>query len=247
MKQSFNVYHCKISLVPLLIFICLLALLLRLGFWQLSRAHEKRDFLANQQEMMQRETLPLANLLADNQELRYRRVLLEGHYDTEHQFLLDNQFNASKVGYLVLTPFILAADGQVLMVNRGWVVMNKDRKQLPDISFKPAQGIQTIVGIINHFPQVGMILEGADEPGKGWPSVVQLVNPLKIKQKLQQSILDFQVQLSAKQPYGYVREWKINTRIPPEKHVAYAFQWFALAVTLTFLAFWLSYKAYKND
>ncbi|NOQ13367.1 MAG: SURF1 family protein [Methyloprofundus sp.] len=247
MKQSFNVYRCKISLLPLLIFICLLALLLRLGFWQLSRAEEKRDFLANQQEKMQRETLPIAKLLAGNQELRYRRVLLEGHYDVEHQFLLDNQFHNGKVGYFVLTPFILAADGQVVMVNRGWVVMNKDRNKLPDIDFKPVQGMQTIAGIINYFPQVGLILEGADEPGNGWPSVVQLINPLKIKQKLQQPILDFQVQLSTEQPSGYVREWKINTRMPPEKHVAYAFQWFALAVTLTFLAFWLSYKAYKND
>lgn len=247
MKQSFSVCRCKIRILPLFIFIVLLALLLRLGFWQLSRAEEKRDFLANQQEKMQRETLPIARILADNQDSRYQRVLLEGHYDAKHQFLLDSQFHAGKVGYFVLTPFILASGGQVVLVNRGWVLMNKDRKQLPDISFIPSQEKQAIVGIINHFPQVGLVLEGADEPRKGWPSVVQLINPLKITAKLQLPILDFQVQLSAKQPYGYVREWKINARIPPEKHVAYAFQWFALAITLTLLALWGSCKTYKND
>ena len=247
MKQSFSVYRCKISLLPLFIFIFLLALLLRLGFWQLSRAQEKQEFLLNQQRQMQTGALPIAKLLADKTELRYRRVILEGHYDVEHQFLLDNQFHDSKVGYFVLTPFILATGQQTVLINRGWVPMNKDRKQLPEINFMPPQEKQIIVGIINHFPQVGLVLEGADEPGKGWPSVVQLINPQKVTHKLQQPILDFQVQLSVKQPYGYVREWKIKTRMPPEKHTAYAFQWFALAITLTFLAFWLSYKAYKND
>ena len=247
MKQSFSVYRCKIKILPLFIVSCLLALLLRLGFWQLSRAEEKRAFLANQHEKMQKEVLPITTLLAGNKDLRYRRVILEGHYDVKHQFLLDNQFHNGKVGYLVLTPFILAKNSQAVLVNRGWVLMNKDRKQLPNVNFMPPAKKLSIVGVINHFPQVGLVLEGADEPGKGWPSVVQLIDVQKITNKLKQSILDFQVQLSADQSYGYVREWKINTPMPPEKHVAYAFQWFALAVTLTLLALWGSCKTHKND
>ena len=57
MKQSLSVYRCKIRILPLFIVICLLALLLRLGFWQLSRAEEKREFLANQEEKMQKHSL----------------------------------------------------------------------------------------------------------------------------------------------------------------------------------------------
>jgi len=247
MKQSFSICRCKIRILPLFIVIFLLALLLRLGFWQLSRAEEKREFLASQQEEMQKEALPIAKLLADTKDLRHRQVILEGHYDAKHQFLLDNQFHHGKVGYAVLTPFILTADSRVILINRGWVLMNKDRKQLPAISFMPPVGELSIVGVINDFPQVGLILEGADEPGEGWPSVVQLIDTQKISNKLKQPILDFQVQLLADQPYGYVREWKLNARIPPEKHVAYAFQWFALAITLTLLALWGSCKTHKND
>lgn len=247
MKQSFSVYRCKIRILPLFIVICLLALLLRLGFWQLSRAEEKRVFLASQQEEMQKEALPIAKLLAENKDLRHRRVVLEGRYDVKHQFLLDNQFHNGKVGYAVLTPFILAVDSRTILINRGWVLMNKDRKQLPTINFIPPVEELSIAGVINDFPQVGLILEGADEPGEGWPSVVQLIDAQKISNKLKRPILDFQVQLLADQSYGYVREWKLNTRIPPEKHVAYAFQWFALAVTLTLLALWGSCKTHKND
>ena len=178
---------------------------------------------------------------------QYNSSVLEGYYDVKHQFLLDNQFHNGKVGYCVLTPFVLATDGRVILINRGWVLLNKDRKQLPNIGFMPPVGKLSIVGVINYFPQVGLILEGADEPGKGWPSVVQLIDAQKITNKLNQPVLGFQVQLLADQPYGYVREWKVNTRIPPEKHVAYAFQWFALAITLTLLALWGSCKTHKND
>lgn len=247
MKQSFSICRCKIRILPLFIVICLLALLLRLGFWQLSRAEEKRAFLTRQQEEMQKEALPIAKLLADNKDIRYRQVVLEGYYDAKHQFLLDNQFHNGKVGYAVLTPFILTTDSRTILINRGWVLMNKDRKQLPTISFIPPVGKLSIVGVINSFPHVGLILEGADEPGEGWPSVVQLIDAQKISNKLKQPILGFQVQLLADQPYGYAREWTINTRIPPEKHVAYAFQWFALAITLTLLALWGSCKTHKND
>ena len=247
MKQSFCVYGCKIKLLPLFIFLCLLALLLRLGFWQLNRADEKAAFLDNQQTKMRYEQAAIADLLTSGEDIRYRRVVLQGYYDLEHQILMDNQVHQGKVGYFVLTPFILTATGQSVLINRGWVVMNKDRRQLPNIDFNPAQGELSLTGIINHFPQVGLVLEGADEPSQGWPTVVQLINQDKISKKLQQTILNFQVQLSAEQPYGYLREWAVHTRIPPEKHIAYAFQWFALAVTLTLLALWLSCRTQKND
>ncbi len=247
MKQSYGLHHCKIKIIPLLVFICLFTLLLRLGFWQLSRAEEKREFLENQFQSMQKEVLPITELLMEKKESRYRRVILEGHYDTEHQFLLDNQFHEGKVGYLVLTPFILTATNQTILVNRGWILMDKNRMQLPDIKFTPTQGKLFIEGVINHFPQVGLVLKGADEPQKGWPSVVQLINTEKITHKLHQPIVGFQVQLSSEEPYGYVRDWKITTRMPPEKHIAYAFQWFALAVTLTLLALWGTCRTPKND
>ena len=239
--------RCRIKILPLIVFVCMLAILIRLGFWQLSRAEEKRELLANQTAMMQKELQPIAELLTENHDLRYRRVIAEGHYDVQHQILLDNQIHNGKVGYFVLTPFILADDDKIILVNRGWLLMNKDRNQLPEIGFIPPAEKISIIGVLNHFPQVGLVLEGADEPGKGWPSVVQIINQKKITQKLQQPIIDFQLQLSADQPYGYAREWQVHTRMPPEKHTAYAFQWFALAATLTLLILWISCKTQKND
>jgi len=225
----------------------MLALLFRLGFWQLGRADMKREFLRAQEEKMHRPQLPLAVLLAEYQDLRYRRVELTGHYDVSRQILMDNQIYNGKVGYFVLTPFILEADNRLVLVNRGWLSMAKGYRELPDIEFMPPEGSLSLVGVINHFPTVGLVLEGADELTQGWPSVVQTVNTHKVSEKLNQAILDFQVQLLPDQAYGYQRDWQVKTRMPPEKHTAYAFQWFALASTLIFLTLWISCKTQKND
>ncbi len=53
MKQGLSLSCCKIKIIPLFVFVCVLALLLRLGFWQLSRADEKREFLVNQYQKME--------------------------------------------------------------------------------------------------------------------------------------------------------------------------------------------------
>lgn len=247
MKLSLFNYTCKINFIPFIVFIAVLALLLRLGFWQLARADIKRAHLAAQQEKILIPPVALTKLLAVAADSRYRQVKLSGRYDVAHQFLVDNQIIEGKVGAFVLTPFKLAANNKLVLVNRGWVVTSQDRQQLPDIDFIPPSGDLVVVGMINHFPGVGLILAGADEPSDTWPSVVQIINETKITKKLNQPIFDFQVQLMPDQPNGYVRNWQINTRMPPEKHIAYAVQWFALAVTLILLILWISCKKYKDD
>ncbi|MBE0468906.1 MAG: SURF1 family protein [Methyloprofundus sp.] len=247
MKLNLFNYTCKINFIPFIVFIAVLAVLLRLGFWQLARADIKRAYLATQQTQSLMPPVALTELLALGADLRYRQVQLVGRYDVAHQFLVDNQILEGKVGAFVLTPFILAGNNTLVLVNRGWVAMSKGAQQLPDIDFKPASGELVLNGMLNDFPGVGLVLAGADEPSDSWPSVVQIINNAKIASKLNQPIFDFQVQLLADQPNGYTRNWQINRRMPPEKHIAYAVQWFALAITLILLILWISCKKNKDD
>jgi len=245
MKLSFLKGSFKINPIPLFLFIGVLSLLLNLGFWQLDRAELKREHLVKQQEKMRLKPIALSTLLATDDEIRYRQVKLKGHYDIAHQILVDNQIIGGVVGGFVLTPFILNNNNKRVLVNRGWLAMSKNRLELPEVKFTPPTNDILVAGIINKFPSVGLVLEGADEPSNSWPAVVQIINSDKISNKLKQPIYDFQVQLMPDQPYGYTRDWQINTRMPPEKHIAYAVQWFALGLTLTILIFWISYK--KDD
>jgi len=234
----------KFKVIPTLVYLCLLTVLLALGMWQLDRSKQKQALLKSQEQAVATETLHLsATIENDAEALRYRQVDATGHYDAAHQFLIDNQISDGKVGYFVLTPFILAGETKAVLVNRGWILLNRNRSVLPDLPIHNVQA--TIVGRINHFPSVGIKLAGAEIPTEAWPSIVQVVDANVLAKKLGYSLFQFQVELARELPDGFKREWRSSTIMLPEQHVAYAIQWFALALTLTVLFIWYSFK--QND
>ena len=235
----------KFEKVPTLAYLCLLPLLIALGLWQLGRSEEKRLFLQQQeQELASSEIIQLSKDIEDNVDtLRYKKVQVAGYYDQAHQFLIDNQVSAGKAGYFVLTPFVLQGEAKAVLVNRGWIQLNQERSVLPDLQIRNEQAMVT--GRINQFPSVGIKLAGAEIPTEGWPSVVQVVDSSILAKKLAYSLFPFQIELDKDQPEGFKREWQTTTIMLPEQHTAYAIQWFALALTLTILFIWYSFK--KND
>lgn len=235
----------KLKIIPILVYLCLLPVLISLGMWQLDRSEQKRAFLnAQEQAATATETLHLSATVENNVEaLRYRNVEVAGRYDVARQFLIDNQISDGKVGYFVLTPFILTGEAKAVLVNRGWIPSNHDRSILPDLQIKKAESI--INGRINNFPSVGIKLAGAEVPTEGWPSIVQVVDSNVLAKKLGYPLFQFQVELDKELADGYKREWRVSTIMQPEQHTAYAIQWFALALTLTILFIWYSFK--KND
>lgn len=230
----------------LLVYVLFLSVLCSLGSWQLQRSEEKREFLARQQEALQRDIVDLNNVsqAAMVEELRYQRVVVKGRPDTEHTFLIDNQIVNGKVGYFVLTPFFIQGRNQAILINRGWIEMGHDRNELPDIGI--SQEWTTVSGRLNQFPAVGIKLKGAEIPSDGWPSLVQVAEADVLSEKLGYPVYHFQLELDPEQPNGYLRQWRIDTPIPPEKHVAYAVQWFGLALALTGLFLWNSFKKHRG-
>lgn len=224
----------RLSLFFVLLYLALLTALLSLGFWQLGRADEKRVFLAHQKESENEQTTQLSLLDLNSESIRYREIEVSGDYDTQHQYLIDNQIVNGQAGYFVMTPLKIEGMNNAILVNRGWVVLNKDRRILPDIHFSTATKT-TLRGRINHFPSVGMRLVGAEIPTEGWPSVVQVVDSPVLSKKLGYSLLPFQIELEADMNNGYQREWKKRMVMSPEKHIGYSIQWFGLALALTVL------------
>ena len=234
----------KFKIIPTLAYLCLLPVLLGLGIWQLDRSEQKQAFLSLQEQAVATETLHLSTVTENNTAtLRYRNVEVSGRYDVAHQFLLDNQISAGKAGYFVLTPLVLTGENKAVLVNRGWIPLNLDRSVVPDLQMNNLDAI--ITGRINNFASVGIKLAGAEIPTAGWPSVVQVVDAQVLAKKLGYPLFQFQIELDKESPDGYKREWHSSTIMPPEQHTAYAIQWFALALTLTILFIWYSFK--NND
>lgn len=242
-KFSFTNTQFKISYLSIILYLTISMILISLGFWQLSRAEEKQFFLNKQAQYTAEERLSLSSLIdLAPDSIRFRKIELTGEYDFEHQFLIDNQILNGRVGYFVMTPLKLTINnvisGQSVLVNRGWVELNKDRAILPNVTMNIVNA--EIKGRINHFPSVGIKLAGAEIPTEGWPSVVQVVDVNVLAEKIGYSLLPFQVELDPSENDGYQRQWKTFVNMPPEKHFAYAIQWFGLAITLTLLFFWMS-------
>ncbi len=244
MKLTFFKKNWQLPVSALFIYLVVATLLCSLGFWQLDRGKQKQQLLMRQQNSEQQQVINLNNLKsAELQLVEYKSLKVSGKYDDKHQFLIDNQVRDGQVGYYVVTPLIIKDLNLVVLVNRGWVKMNKDRNILPDISIKHTK--VDIAGRGNHFPSVGIKLAGADIPSDGWPAVVQVINPEIIAQRLDYPVYNFQIELDEYAEQGYLRKWREQKIMPPEKHFAYAAQWFALATALTILVIWLGFK--NND
>jgi surfeit locus 1 family protein len=102
-----------------------------------------------------------------------------------------------------------------------------------------------INGRINQFPSVGIKLAGAEIPTEGWPSVLQVIDAQILTKKMGYTLLPFQIELDQNLPEGFIRDWQKTTVMLPEQHIAYAIQWFSLALTLSILFIWYSNK--KSD
>jgi surfeit locus 1 family protein len=229
----------RFNFISMMFFLTALSILISLGFWQLNRADEKKTFLLKQHLSGAKESIKLSALLdISSDDLRYRKTEMTGEYDEQHQFLIDNQINNGQAGFFVMTPYKIDGLKKAVLVNRGWIPMTKDRQILPNVTISTL--IAKVKGRINNFPVVGIRLKGAEIPTQGWPSIVQVVDSQVLSEKLGYSILPFQIELDTEMKDGYSRDWKKQTIMLPEKHLAYAVQWFGLAITLTVLFIWFN-------
>jgi surfeit locus 1 family protein len=212
-----------------LLTIVLIAVLLSLGRWQLKRADEKRalfDAFAAGTDATQTVDLESPHLP------RYRHIEAGGRYDSTRQILIDNMSNAEgRAGYFVITPFKLTGGGWIL-VNRGWVPVGPNRGSRPPIAVP--SGTRQLHGRADNLPRPGIQLGDRTALAPPYPIVANFPTHAEIAQLLHESSWSAAadvVLLDAGEPDGYLREWTAPG-FPPMRHVAYAVQWFALALAL---------------
>jgi surfeit locus 1 family protein len=164
---------------------------------------------------------------------RFAQVRLQGDYDGEHQFLLDNISHNGLPGYEVLTPLRLS-DGRTVVVNRGWVPLTASRSQLPEVRFESAAG-QTPTGRLDNLPVAGIALGHVPPaPGASWPQLTSFPTMADLSAALGKPLQSRQLLLNPGEPFGYVRDWH-PPGLGPARHLSYAIQWWsfgALALVL---------------
>jgi len=218
---------------PSLVLLLVLPLLLSLGFWQLHRAEEKRQLLGQYNLRIQQPPEVLTGHEPD-----YTPVSVTGYYDNQHTILIDNQFYHHQVGYDVISPFMDTGSGRVVLVNRGWIPRLSVADKLPVVP--PALGQQTIIGLV-HKPKSTFVLAHA-RFASVWPWITEELRVKEIQAVLGKSLYPSVVLLSPEAASGFVRQWGFVTAVPPERHQAYAMQWFILALILVIIYIKLSIR-----
>jgi surfeit locus 1 family protein len=232
------------SLWPTVATLLLLPLMTGLGIWQLERASWKQELVDMHEG---RGRLSPIGLVAASEggDLQYRRVFARGHYDMEHQLLLDNRTFNGHAGYHVLTPLKLANLGKVVLVNRGWVPVGSSRAVLPEIP--GTYGEVLVDATIKLPPKRFFRLGEMDEPNTTWPKVVQQLQLDSLGQMLGVKLEPLILLLDKEDQFGFIRDWKPVYGVTPEKHMAYAVQWFTLAVVLLMIYLGVNSKRIPKD
>ena len=208
-----------------------ICLLISLGIWQLHRAAEKRGLLAMYQTQMQRAPVALSGTSAQ----QYQRVQVQGLAQLPITLLLDNQHHAHQFGYDVLTPLIMV-DGNVLLIDQGWVPGDPSRVSLPDMT-----GLQSDLhysGQVYYPAKSAFVLGVGLEVKTPNVIVIESLNMTMISQFLHKPVYPFIIRQSAERQTRFVRDWPIVAS-SPVRHIGYAVQWFlfALGVGVMFIVF----------
>jgi surfeit locus 1 family protein len=221
------------------VFFSLLGLVL--GFWQLDRAAQKEALQSAMYAQAGKTPLANAEVIAlaaqgrmQESGVLYHPVRLSGHWLPEHTLYLDNRQMDAKVGFFVFTPLRLDPQGQVLMVQRGWVPRNFEaREQLPEV--------QTPVGLVAIDGDIALAPSKLYAPGA--PSEGSIRQNLDLDQFRSQTGLPLQaftVREVGPPSQGLRRQWPV-IHFGIEKHYGYAFQWFALSLLIAGLYLWLQF------
>ena len=213
--------------------LALIVLFFVLGTWQITRGNFKSS-LHDAVKAADDTNVTVLNLpLQAPADWRYRNVQLYGAYMSEKQFLLDNQIRDGQPGYNVLTPFLTQPANRWVLVDRGWIPQNAQREILPSVPVSTQSGyITSSVYVPYSRPfSLGSIAEGEDE---GWPRRIQYVDYKQLSTRLGVELQPFTLRLDPQENSGFRRDWSTN-RLTANKHYAYAFQWFAMAIAVAVL------------
>jgi surfeit locus 1 family protein len=227
-------YFVLLSLAATVLFVSL-------GFWQWHRGeYRSEQWRAFAEASQAAGAADFANA-ADLEKLpRFAPVTVQGEFDSERQFLLDNISHGGAPGYEVLTVLQLR-DGGRLLVNRGWVPFSGYRERLPDVALA-GTGLRQITGRLSVLPVAG-IESGRQPPALAgsWPRRTSFPAREQLEQAYGATLLAPVLLLDATSGSGYLRDWQ-PPGIAPERNYSYAVQWWSFAVLALVLLVGLNLK-----
>ena len=237
------------SIKPILsyvLFLGLFCLLIRLGFWQLSRGHERAK-LEQAYSSRQQQILSVKQLMAVSEPSQLTGVTtrLTLNPTSAPLIMLDNQVVKEKVGYLVYQLMQVTPDKPWILVELGFISAYADRSRLPVIE-KTTQ-TTTFSGRVYHTSanpfSHALMAESGD------PLRIQNLNYQQLSHLLGHQVLALALQpehvFKSQDGRVLLKPWR-PVAMSSTKNFGYAIQWFAMATALAVIGGIVVYKKAKN-
>lgn len=222
------------AVVPTLAALALVAVTVSLGNWQMRRADEKRALHARHEAASRDAVVRVPAGDLDPASLEGRRVVARGELLPRWTVFVDNRTHKGIAGFYVLSPLRMTGSERHVLVLRGWVASDpRERSRLPDLA-TPAGEVE-IEGIaqldLEHVLELGRsappgpqdrLWQNADVASFArWSGLA--MQPLVVRETVAPRVG------ADERDDGLVRDWP-DPGSGVEKHLGYAFQWYALAV-----------------
>ncbi len=241
------------TLIPTIAFLLLLPVLLRLGVWQLDRAQEKRELIASLEAKSSQQSISLQQALQLEQPDQ-TKVTVSGAPVHGIHLVVDNQKHEGRLGYEVYGLWQVEADtsGQLpeyVLVSRGWLPRQDFYQKVPDIQEFTDNQLSGQLYFSKGSNQVVAQNAQWQKFDNAW-----LIGQFDLETIAEKAgeigyhTAPFVVRQQADSSSPFVRQWELVAS-PPEKHIAYAVQWFGMALVLIilFIVLNLNLKRERQD
>ena len=213
-----------------------MAVMARLGVWQLDRLEIRRAFNTRVQTQLDQPTLILdgAALGDDLENMEYRQVVVEGVYDHDAEVVLRNQVWNNQAGVQLLTPLQIMGIDRAVLVNRGWIPYEDFTSR--EWSKYAEPGLVEVSGMIRaseNKPDFGRRTDPIPMPGEAPLKAWHLANVIGISKQIPYELLPIYVQQLPSSGWdGMPYRSEPDLELTEGSHFGYAIQWFSFAGVL---------------
>lgn len=220
--------------LPTLAAVVLAIVTVSLGNWQMRRADEKRGLHAQREAADRDGPARLPGRDIDPATLVGRRIVAHGEFVPRWTVFVDNRTRKGIAGFHVLSPLRITGSDRHVLVLRGWVARDPhDRARLPALTV-PSGDVE-VQGWAERDLERTLELGSPVPPGpqdRLWQNADLAtfaqwsglgMQPLLLRQTAATRVG------GAERDDGLMRDWP-DPGSGVDKHLGYAFQWYALAV-----------------
>jgi len=233
------------SFFAIVLTIAAVVLFVRLGEWQLDRARDAQALLDAFDASQHAAFEDFSAIAAQPPPARFPHVRVSGRFVAGRGYLRDEQVRDGKVGVEAIDAFAIDGSGALLLVDRGWIAWTRSADAKPAVPPLP-DGEVSLTGVYAPFPGSGMRVGGnALAAQKAWPKLTLALDPAEISADLGRPLLPRLLLLDPDAGSGFARTWTPAV-MPPARHQAYAFQWFAFALAALILLLAVHWKKVED-